>query len=314
MLAYYVHNLSPDLIRFTDKIGVHWYGLCYVLGFYAAFLVMRYLARRGLSEVPEKDLADLITGTAIFGVVLGGRLGFMLLYNLDEFLRAPWTVFRIWDGGMASHGGIVGVALYLLWYARTHKLSWTGIGDTLVCGAPLGILLVRIANFINGELFGRITNVSWAVKFPTEIHHPDFVPAVPTDLPLAQFPQHSPDILAVYQQGFGDVTKFTDILNPRHPSQLYEAAGEGLFLFLALFATRLLFKKLPNGVLTGLFFLLYAVVRIVLENYREPDSQASMINGLSRGQFYSVFFVLVGLAFLAFGWWQGRKANPHTAG
>jgi phosphatidylglycerol:prolipoprotein diacylglycerol transferase len=151
------------------------------------------------------------------------------------------------------------------------------------------------------------------VKFPTEIHHPDFVPALPTDLPLAQFPQHSPDILAAYQQGFGDVTKFTDILNPRHPSQLYEAAGEGLFLFLALFTIRLLFKKLPNGVLTGLFFLLYAVVRIVLENYREPDSQASMINGLSRGQFYSVFFVLVGLAFLAFGWWQGRKPSPHTA-
>ena len=313
MLAYYVHNLSPDLIRFTDKIGVHWYGLCYVLGFYSAYMVMRHLARRGLSEIAEDKLADFITGTAIFGVVLGGRLGFMLLYNFDELIRAPWTLIRVWDGGMASHGGIAGVALYLLWYARKHKLSWTGIGDTLVCGAPLGILLVRIANFINGELFGRITNVSWAVKFPTEIHHPDFVPAVPTDLPLQNFPQHSPDILAAYQHSYGDISKFTAILNPRHPSQLYEAAGEGLFLFAVLFTTRLLFKKLPHGVLTGLFFLIYAIVRIVLENYREPDSQASMINGLSRGQFYSVFFVLTGVAFLVYGWLLGKKARLKSS-
>ena len=137
MLAYYVHNISPDLIRFTDRIGVHWYGLCYVLGFYFAYLVMAYLARRGLSEVAEDKIADLITGTAIFGVVIGGRLGYMLGYGFNEFIRTPWIIIRIWDGGMASHGGIIGVALYLLWYARKHNLSWTGIGDTLVCGAPI---------------------------------------------------------------------------------------------------------------------------------------------------------------------------------
>lgn len=312
MLAYYVHNLSPDLIRFTDRVGVHWYGLCYVLGFYCAFLVMRYLARRGLSELEEDKIADFITGTAIFGVVIGGRVGYMLGYGFPEFIRAPWIIFRIWDGGMASHGGIIGVALYLLWYARKHKISWTGLGDTLVCGAPIGILLVRIANFINGELFGRIANVSWAVKFPTEVHHPDFVPAVATDLPYTALPQHSPDILALVQQEFGSTAKLIDILNPRHPSQLYEGAGEGLFLFLALFTTRLLFKKLPHGILTGLFFLLYAIVRIVLENYREPDSQASMILGWSRGQVYSTGFVVAGLAFLAYGWSQSRIKNQPS--
>lgn len=313
MLAYYVHNLRPDIVQFTERFGLHWYGLCYVLGFYCAFLIMRDLARRGLSQIKEENIADFITGTALFGVVLGGRLGYMLLYNFDEFIHSPWIIIRIWDGGMASHGGIVGVALFLLWYARKHKISWTGIGDTLVCGAPLGIMLVRIANFINGELFGRITKVSWAVKFPTEIHHPDFVPAMPTDLNFRAFPQHSPDILAYYQQFIGDTSKFIELLNPRHPSQLYEAAGEGLFLFLVLYTTRRLFTKLPDGILTGLFFLLYAVVRIVLENYREPDSAASMINGLSRGQFFSLFFVVTGLAFIAYGWFTGRRTAVKTA-
>lgn len=307
MLAYYVHNLSPDLIKFTERIAIHWYGLSYVLGFYLAYLIMHRLAKRGLSEIKPDAVADFITMTALFGVVLGGRLGYMLLYNFDAFIHNPLIFIQIYDGGMASHGGIAGVALFLLWYARRHKISWTGLGDTLVAGAPLGIFTVRIANFINGELFGRITTVPWAVKFPTEIHHQDFLQRTTSDLPFTAFPQHSPDILAFYQQNYGDVSKFTDLLHPRHPSQLYEALGEGLLLFLVLYALRVKFPRLPHGVLTGLFFILYAVARIALEYVREPDSGSEMIMGLTRGQFFSTFMILAGAAFLAFGRFKGKR-------
>ncbi len=309
MPAYYVHNLSPDLIKFTDTIAVHWYGLAYVLGFYLAYLIMHRLAKRGLSEIKPDAIADFITMTALFGVVLGGRLGYMLLYNFDAFLHNPLIFLQIYDGGMASHGGIVGVALFLLWYARKHRISWTGLGDTLVAGAPLGIFTVRIANFINGELFGRITTVPWAVKFPTEIHHNDFLQRTTSDLPFQTFPQHSPDILAFYQQNYGDTSKFIELLNPRHPSQLYEAFGEGLLLFLVLYTVRVKYPRLPHGILTGLFFLLYALVRIALENVREPDSGAEMILGLTRGQFFSIFMIAAGLAFILFGWRKGKRPS-----
>ncbi|MDB6073701.1 MAG: Prolipoprotein diacylglyceryl transferase [Verrucomicrobiaceae bacterium] len=306
MLAIYVHNLSPDLIRFTERIGIHWYGLAYVLGFYFCYLVMHSLAKRGYSEIKPDSVADLITGTALFGVVLGGRLGYMLLYSFQEFIHHPLIFFRISDGGMASHGGIAGVALYLLYYARKHKISWVGIGDTIVCGAPLGLLTGRIANFINGELFGRVTTHPWAMKFPTEVNHQDFLNRYFVDhgeqFPfLDPMPQHSPDILAAYSQHFGSMDKFTTLLYPRHPSQLYEAFGEGLLLTVVLYTIRVKFPKLPHGILTGLFFLLYALVRIALENVREPDSGSTMILGLTKGQFFSTFMIAIGLAFLLYG-------------
>ena len=311
MFAIYVHNLSPDLVRFTDRLQLHWYGLAYVLGFYLCYLVMHSLAKRGLSEIRPEAVADLITGTALFGVVLGGRLGYMLLYDLTEFLHNPLIFFRISDGGMASHGGILGVALYLLYYARKHKISWVGIGDTLVCGAPLGLLTGRIANFINGERFGRVTNHPWAMKCPTEIHHQDFLERYLADhgepFPLNTELLHSPEILAYYSQYFGGVEKFTTLLYPRHPSQLYEAAGEGLFLTVALYTLRVKFPRLPHGILTGLFFLLYALVRIALENVRQPDSGSATVIGLTKGQFFSTFMILIGLAFLAYGLIWGRK-------
>ncbi len=317
MLATYVHNLSPDLIRFTDRIGIHWYGLAYVLGFYFCYLVMHSLAKRGYSEIKPESVADLITGTALFGVVLGGRLGYMLLYNLNEFIHNPLLFFRIADGGMASHGGIAGVALYLLYYARKHKISWVGIGDTIVCGAPLGLLTGRIANFINGELFGRVTNHPWAMKFPTEVQHQDFLQRYFADhgqpFPLLEpMPQHSPDIIAAYSQHFGGYDQFVSVLYPRHPSQLYEAFGEGLVLTAVLYSIRVKFPRLPDGILTGLFFLLYALVRIALENVREPDSGSEMILGLTKGQFFSTFMIAIGAVFLLYGVIR-RKYPPVRA-
>ena len=312
LLAYYLHDLSPHVWRFTETFAVHWYGLAYVLGFYLTYRVMVFLARRGLSEIRPEAVADFITMVALFGVVLGGRIGYMLLYDWDNFVQAPWKLFLINQGGMASHGGIAGVALFCLWYARKHKISWTGIGDTIVCGAPLGVFCGRIANFINGELFGRVTTVPWAMKFPTEILHEDFVAQGGTPISLPQGLQHSPDIIAFFQTQPEGVAGLEAMLHPRHPSQLYEALGEGLFLSAILLVVRLRFPKLPHGILTGLFFLLYAIARIGLENVRQPDSGSDAILGMTRGQFFSVFMILIGFAFIAWGVFN-RKPSAESA-
>jgi phosphatidylglycerol:prolipoprotein diacylglycerol transferase len=200
------------------------------------------------------------------------------------------------------------VALFCLWYARKHKISWTGIGDTLVCGAPLGVFCGRIANFINGELFGRVTQVPWAVKFPTELLHEDFVKQGGTAVALPENLQHSPEIIAWFERNGGGRAELEAILHPRHPSQLYEALGEGLFLSAILLAVRLRWPRLPHGVLTGLFFLLYAVARISLESVRQPDSGSEAILGMTKGQFFSLFMVLMGFVFMAHGMLRGRRA------
>jgi phosphatidylglycerol---prolipoprotein diacylglyceryl transferase len=312
MLAYYLHDLSPHLIVITDDIKPAWYGLSYVLGFYLAYRVMLFLAGRGLSEIKKENAADFITLVALFGVVLGGRVGYMLLYDWDLFVHQPWRILMIHQGGMASHGGIAGVTLFCLWYARKHKISWAGIGDTLVCGAPLGIFCGRIANFINGELFGRVTDVPWAVKFPTEILHEDFtrqggnLPALPAGL------QHSPEIIAWFEKTGSSRAALEAMLHPRHPSQLYEAFAEGLLLSAILLAVRIGCPRLPHGIVTGLFFLLYAAARISMECFRQPDSGAEAIMGLTRGQFFSLFMILIGLAFIVHGWLRGGQL-PETA-
>jgi phosphatidylglycerol:prolipoprotein diacylglycerol transferase len=316
LFAHYLHDLSPHLIKFTDGIAVHWYGLAYVLGFYLTYRVMIYVASRGLSEIKPAAVADFITLVALLGVVLGGRLGFMLLYNFDEFIHRPWIFFLLNQGGMASHGGIAGVALFCLWYARKHKISWTGIGDTLVCGAPLGIFLGRIANFINGELFGRVTNVPWAIKFPTELTHQDFIkqggsPQLVDDV-MSRGLQHSPDIIRFFEQNRGGRAELETILHPRHPSQLYEALGEGLLLGALLLFIRIKWPRLPHGIITGLFFILYAIARIALEFVRQPDSGSELIMGLTKGQFFSTFMIVAGLAFIAHGWFFGKRPPEAT--
>jgi phosphatidylglycerol:prolipoprotein diacylglycerol transferase len=310
-LATYLHDLSPHVVRFSDRFALHWYGLAYVVGFYLTYRVMLFLSRRGLSELKPDKVADFITLVALFGVLLGGRLGYMLLYQFDAFIHAPWILFLINEGGMASHGGIAGVALFCLWYARRHKISWTGLGDTLVTGAPLGIFCGRIANFINGELFGRVTTVPWAIKFPTELLHEDFRLQGGRAVELPAGVQHSHEIIAWFERTGGGRPELEAILHPRHPSQIYEALGEGLFLSVILLVIRLKFPKLPNGIITGLFFLLYAVARISLENVRQPDQGSMPVMGMTKGQFFSVFMVLVGLAFIAYGWIRGR--GPQQA-
>jgi phosphatidylglycerol:prolipoprotein diacylglycerol transferase len=315
LLGYYMHDLSP----FVFQTPFRWYGLAYVLGFYLTYRVMYFLARRGLSEIKPDAVADFITLVSLFGLVLGGRVGYILLYDFDDFIHAPWKIFMIWQGGMASHGGIAGVTLFCGWYAWKHKISWAGIGDSIVCGAPLGIFLGRLANFINGELFGRVTTVPWAMKFPTELTHEDFVHQGGDKALFYEVGQrglqHSPDIIAYFEKYRGGRAELEAILHPRHPSQLYEALGEGLLLSAILIFLRLRFPRLRQGIITGLFFILYAIARIALESVRQPDSGSAMILGLTKGQFFSTFMFIVGGLFIGYGlkWGKSPPGLPPAA-
>ena len=165
LLAYWIHDLSPFAIRFWGNFGIRWYGLAYVLGFIAGgWLMIRY-HRAGRSALPAGQVADFIF-YLVAGVLLGGRLGYFLLYDFDLLVHEPLVLFRVWEGGMASHGAFLGVVVAVAWFARRHQFSFFHLGDVLVTTVPVGLLLGRIANFINGELWGKVSNVRWAVIFP----------------------------------------------------------------------------------------------------------------------------------------------------
>jgi phosphatidylglycerol:prolipoprotein diacylglycerol transferase len=275
-LAYWVDNLSPFVIHFWGNVGIRWYGLAYVCGFLAGgWLLIRYY-RAGRSDLPADRVPDFILAL-VMGVLLGGRIGYFLLYDFDLFIHHPLVLFQVWDGGMASHGGFVGVCIAVWWFSRRSHLSFFHLADLQCSAVPVGLLLGRLANFINGELWGKISVVPWAVIFPKSA----------PDTPLAMIP-------------------------PRHPSQLYEAALEGVLLlaFMQWRVWKTSVLRLQPGRLTGEFMVVYALVRIFCEVYREPDVGVSLIFGLSRGTFYSLFLVLFGCALIIYA---ARRRTPDVA-
>lgn len=271
--SYWVHDLSPFLIRFPDswieviKIeGVRYYGVAYLLGFLVAGVLLRIYYQKGKSPLNSDQQSSFMT-VIIVGVLVGGRMGYMFFYNFDALLENPLNLFKVWEGGMASHGGMIGVAIAVIWMANKEKVSLWTLGDIAVTLAPAGIFFGRIANFINGELYGRVTDVKWAVIFPS-----------------------SP---VQYVQELGVLSQL-----PRHPSQIYAALLEGLFLF--AFMQYRFWKKsghqVAAGVIVGEFLIAYGLVRIFDELFREPDS--SLIIGLSKGQFYSILMVVIGIVIM----------------
>lgn len=298
VIAFYVHDLSPFLLDFGNGIGVRWYGVSYVVAFLVAYFIFAKLARDGYSDIAPEKVGDFITGTALFGVILGGRLGYMLLYDWDRFSVEPWIVFKVWDGGMASHGGIIGVAIFSFIYARRQRVPWRNLGDNLVVVAPIGLFLGRCANFINGELFGRVSSVPWAIQFPKELYD---APPETVQLALQEAVRINPEwtsLTAIVDNVRASPAlqdMLAGLLSPRHPSQVYEALLEGALLFVILWILRTR-ARLADGVLTGVFFISYAVLRIFCEQFREPD--APLIALLTRGQFLSLFLVLIGVVFL----------------
>lgn len=300
-LAYYLHNLNPFIFHITPTFGPRWYGMGYVLAFICGYALLTWLAKKGYADLHVAQVSDFITWAALFGVMIGGRLGYVLFYK-PQMLRDPPSILRVWEGGMASHGGIIGLILFTLYYSRKYKMSWTNLGDNLCVAAPIGLFLVRCANFINGELYGRAANVPWAVQFPKELLDTNNEAMVERAVALCrQFDPllTTPDaILAAFPSNPQIDPVLRTVLTPRHPSQIYEALVEGVLLFLLLWFVRTRMRQ-PNGVITGLFLSVYAVGRIIVEYFREPD--ASMIGPFTRGQFYSFFMIAIGLAFIIHG-------------
>src|SRR5437870_13666471 len=296
MLAYFVDNFDPFIFRLWENVGPRWYGFAYVLAFLSAYFVVRLLSKRGYCDLPPEHVSDFLTWTALFGVLLGGRIGYVLFYKPGMLLE-PLSILRVWEGGMARHGGMIGILALSYYYARRHKFPWTNLGDALVVAAPIGLFFGRCANFINGELYGRATNVSWAVLFPKELFENSyereraiataqkFDPLLTDPDAIIQAARHNSQINDVLQ----------GILTPRHPSQLYEAFFEGIVLFATLWFVRTRMRQ-PNGVLTGLFFICYAIFRILVENFREPD--APLVGPFTRGQFLSLFLIVIGIGFI----------------
>ncbi|WP_353683785.1 prolipoprotein diacylglyceryl transferase [Thermodesulfovibrio sp. 3907-1M] len=248
-------NISPEIVK-IGPLSIRWYGLMYLIGFICSYLIVRSeIKRRGLRV--EKDFLENLYFYLILGLLLGARLGYVIFYNLPYYIKHPLEVFAIWQGGMSFHGGLIGVIVSAWLFTRAKKFDFLTLTDMLVLTAPIGLGLGRIGNFINGELFGRITDVPWAMIFPE-------------GGPL-----------------------------PRHPSQLYEAAVEGVALFVILWFLKDKFSR--SGIISSLFLILYGVFRFFVEFFREPDPQIGYILGIfTMGQILCSIMILAGLGLILY--------------
>lgn len=324
-LGVWVHDLNPVAIRFTDTFGIRWYGLAYVAGFLIAWWLLVRLAKRGLILIKPQAVADAIL-VLVIGVMVGGRLGYVLVYRpslLTDFSSDPpfWGVLDIMSGGMASHGGIVGVIIAGWFIARANKITFRHALDCIASVAPIGIFFGRLANFVNAELLGSIAAAPgtpgpwWAVKYPEEMlerfsdsaRTPDQTAQL--ELLLERFADADESslvpaaerVIHAIQAGRAALkAELAPLLAARHPSQLYQAAAEGLLVFAIIwFVWR---KPRKQGVITAIFLMVYGLGRIATEFIRLPDAHfgaAARIAGLSRGQWLSAVMVLAGALTLA---------------
>jgi phosphatidylglycerol:prolipoprotein diacylglycerol transferase len=253
-------DIDPVILH-IGPLAIHWYGVGYIVGILFAWWYARRLIANarlwpgGESRLKPEDIDDLLVWAAI-GVVLGGRVGYVLFYDLQRYIAQPADILAVWQGGMSFHGGLLGATLAMILFARRRGLPMWSLFDVIGAGAPVGFGLVRIANFINAELWGKLTAVPWAVEFPNG----------------GPF--------------------------PRHPTQLYEAALEGLVLFLVLrVVTHRLLKLGAPGFVSGVFVAGYGLARIFVEFFREPDPQLGYLFGgwLTMGMVLSAPMVLIGL-------------------
>jgi len=257
----YTHNLDPVLIDF-GFIAIRWYSLAYIfgitIGWWFGKKIIIHITKNIDLKFNISEFDDLIT-YLIVSLIVGGRLGYVVFYNLEYYILNPLDVIKIWEGGMSFHGALIGVIVGTYIFSKTRSISTFFLLDIIACVSPIGIFLGRIANFINGELIGKVTDVSWSVIFPA----------------VDQF--------------------------PRHASQLYEAALEGIILFLILNFT--IFKqKYKVGTCSYLFLIFYGVFRIISEFFREPDAQLGylFLDLFSMGTVLSFFMILAGFFILKF--------------
>jgi len=245
---------------------IRWYALAYIGGLLVGWQYCRWLARRSPAGIEAQAIDDYLLW-ATLGVVLGGRLGYVFFYNAAHYLANPLEIAYVWQGGMSFHGGLIGVTVATVLFARKTGVSLFGLADIVCCAAPIGLFLGRLANFVNGELFGRPTDAPWGMIFP---------------------------------QG-GPI--------PRHPSQLYEAALEGLVLFLVLWLLARRGALRRRGLTTGVFFAGYGAARLLVELFREPDAQIGFLaGGITMGQALSLPMLLIGIGLTIWAL-QGRPID-----
>lgn len=251
----YHHDIDPFLIQFWDGFGIRWYGLAYLLGFLIGYLILTRVLAGDRIQLTGEEAGDFVLVVALSGVA-GGRVGYVLLYGLTFFMDDPFYLFRIWEGGMSIHGGVLGAVIGVAWFAYRNNIPFFRLSDAAAFGTPPGLFFGRLANFINGELWGRPTDGNWGVVFPS-----------------------APGSA------------------PRHPSQLYEALMEGPLLMALLVWIYQTTDR--DGYLSAGFLMGYGVLRFVVEFYRAPDPHIGFeLFGMTRGQEYSLIFIVVGLLLL----------------
>jgi phosphatidylglycerol:prolipoprotein diacylglycerol transferase len=260
-MAYWVHQMDPFVFRFPFPFfteGIRWYGVAYLLGFFFAYLFLKFCSRNGRSSLSPRSNESFLIFIA-FGMLLGGRIGYVIFYDFAFWMEDPLWIFQFWNGGMSFHGAVIGIAIAIACFSKHHHVSFFQLTDLCCVTAPLGIFFGRIANFINGELWGKVTQVPWAVRFPQSVISWNSIFEIP----------------------------------PRHPSQLYEAVLEGLILFFILQRRFWKHPSRPQGQLTADFLCIYSAMRIFVEIFREPD--APLLCLLSRGQVLSLFLGILGI-------------------
>lgn len=259
-------NIEPIAFQLGPLI-IRWYALAYIAGLFGGLkYVETLLSKRPALAMPSFDTKSLdsLFNYVAFGVIFGGRLGYVLFYKPSYYVNNPENIMKLWQGGMAFHGGLLGVIIAIIIFAYRRAFNPLIIGDYVCAGVPIGLFFGRIANFINAELYGRVTDVAWAVRFPT----------------------------------LDTIDGYTE---PRHPSQIYEALTEGLLLFIilhfTLYYTKVLTKK---GFATGIFLTGYATARIFSEFFRQPDAFLGFVltaggAGITQGMILSIPMLLIGL-------------------
>lgn len=325
----WVHDLDPFAIELWAGGGVRWYGLAYVAGFIVAALLIRRVLRAGQSPLPRTAAVDIVTALAI-GAVVGARVGYVLLYApelLWTFERSfPfWRALAIHEGGMASHGGMAGVVVAAVVVAHRRRVPVLHVLDLAAFGAPIGLFFGRLANFVNGELYGRVASATlpWGVKFPTETATWSGAELETLRVTVAPHfgagplpPSRSLASVVIERIQHGDSTLaelVAPLLPVRHPSQLYEALLEGIALFVLL-AWVWRAPRRP-GVVSAAFAIGYAFARISLEQFRQPDVQIASAEfarfGVTRGQWLSALLLLAGILVAMWVW---RHPSPKLGG
>ena len=292
-----VHPQFDPVAIHLGPLAVRWYGLMYLVGFVLFVVFGKIRARQNLlTGWHPRDVDDMLF-YGVFGVILGGRLGYILFYKPMYYLAHPMETLAIWQGGMSFHGGFLGVLIALFVYARVRHKRWLDVTDFVAPLIPLGLAFGRLGNFINGELWGRVTDpgARWAVLFPQA-----------ADEDKAWMAAHAQQALA---RALSDVYERTGML-PRHPSQLYEAGLEGVLLFTILWLIGR--RNNPPGTIFWSFLTGYGLCRIVVELFREPDAHIGFIFGsLSMGQMLSLPMIVIGVSMLSLGY-QRRALAQRT--